>query len=893
MSAPLGFHLIPSRIDANQPLRDQETYLVLPDVDRRSERYDLESIQAFQKAANYLAVAQIYLQDNVLLEEPLDYKAHVKKRLLGHFGTVPGLVFVYAHVSALLARIERNTATDSYGRHRAIFITGPGHGAPAILSCLYLEGSISKFYPEESVSHQGLHAFVRNFSWPNTVRPSHVTATTPGAIHEGGELGYALSVAHGAVMDKPDLIAFAVIGDGEAETGPTATAWHSHKFIDPCESGAVLPILHLNRFKISEKTIFGTMDRTELLALFVGYGYQVRFVDYYQHLGTKHTIPGDHEATAFDVDMAASLDWALSEIDNIQKAARQAEAQKKPRWPMIILTSPKGWGAPVQVDGQQIEGSFRSHQVPVKLDAWSGADEHLSILESWLESYKPRSWLQSDSGQLRLNPLVTRMLPSDELRLGRIREIYEKSADLQDVSTSAYMVSSESSDNSRGNTRSKASAMEQCGKYLAALLPKNPDRLLIFSPDELVSNKLDATLKVQGLKARKFEHDSESIVTPQERQQGIRSGRVIEMLSEHTLQGFAQGYALTGRIGLFPSYESFLGIVTTMMAQFAKFVKVAKTTDYRSPVPSITYVMSSTLWRQEHNGASHQQPGLINSVLDLPHNVARVYLPPDANCAVSTLSHCLRSHNYVNLVVGSKHQNRVYLSEDEANAHCKAGASIWHAYSTDGGQEPDVVIVGIGTETTAEAIAATELLRGAQLDDSAKSDGSARQAPEDVLRVRFINVTDLMILSENSVHPHALSQELFDGLFTRDVPILFNFHGYTTAIKGLLGDRLSGEMGRRPMAVHGFIEEGSTTTPWNMLKLNGVDRFTVACRAVELIQRDIELKKHRRAKVNERLQKMAQSQRFDMLARKWKQSREEWQQYINRNGRDPDEVDAE
>ncbi|SNX85894.1 probable xylulose-5-phosphate/fructose-6-phosphate phosphoketolase [Melanopsichium pennsylvanicum] len=883
MTAPFDFHLIPSRIGSKQRLCDEEVYLVLPDHEEGQERYDLNSVQAFQRAANYLAVAQIYLQDNVLLDKPLDYDAHVKKRLLGHFGTVPGLVFAYTHATALLARIEKNVANGNEAQQsRGIFVTGPGHGAPAILGCLYLEGSISKFYPDESLSVRGFRTFIKNFSWPNTVRPSHVTATTPGAIHEGGELGYALSVAHGAVMDKPDLIAFAMIGDGEAETGPTAAAWHSHKFISPAESGAVLPILHLNRFKISEKTIYGAMDRIELVSLFTGFGYQVRFVDYYQHLGHRHTVPGDRAAAAFDVDMAVSLDWAYGEIRDIQKAARGGAPIKKPRWPMIILSSPKGWGGPTIVDGQQIEGTFRSHQVPIKVDPSCGRNEHLELLEKWMGSYDPHTCFEIKSGELQLSEVVTRMLPSNKLRMGQVREIYEKSQPLEDVSTSPYMVASETS--GKGE-KAQASAMQQCGQYLAALIPKNSDRFLIFSPDELVSNKLDATLSVEGFKARKFEHDSESFVSAEERNNGTRSGRVIELLSEHTLQGFAQGYALTGRISLFPSYESFLGIVTTMIAQFAKFLKVARSTDFRPPVPSITYVMSSTLWRQEHNGASHQQPGLINSVLDLPHNVARVYLPPDANCALSTLSHCLRSRNYVNLIVGSKHQNRVYLSEDEANAHCKAGGSIWHAYSTDGGNDPDIVIVGIGTETTAEAIAATELLRY-------KHKEGVNGSSEEKLRVRFINITDLMILSEGSVHPHALNDEAFDGLFTRDVPILFNFHGYTTAVKGLLGDRLSGEMGRRPMAILGFIEEGSTTTAWNMLKLNGVDRFTVACKAMELVKKDLDLKKQRGAKMNERVQKLVEGQKLDNLARELQEKREEWQRFIDENGRDPPEIEA-
>ena len=757
MTAPPDFGLLPSLINADDSIANLEVDLKLPPLHQAASQFDLESLQAFQKAANYLALAQIYLENNPLVQQPLNYERDIKKRLLGHWGTCPGLVFCYAHMTALISRAI-HTAQDG-AQHRALFVTGPGHGAPAILACLYLEGSISRFYPDESISIRGIQKFIKNFSWPDSVRPSHVTATTPGAIHEGGELGYALAVAFGAVMDKPDLIAVAVIGDGEAETGPTATAWHSHKFIDPAESGAVLPILHLNRFKISEKTIFGCMDRAELVTLFTGYGYQVRIVDYYANVKEKHTQPGDESVVQFDIDMAASLDWAYSEIDKIQKSARKDEPIRKPRWPLIIICSPKGWGCPSQVDGLPVEASYRSHQVPIQVGPNQHGEAHLKMLEDWLHSYSPSKWFRADQGRLELDPLVTRILPDKpELCMGQIEEIYTRSPALNQIDVDQFMLRP-GKDPESGRPLLKAATIA-CGDYLAELLPKNSSSLRIFSPDELVSNHLDAVLEAKGFRTRNFQADPDVLITKKEREAGVVSGRVIEMLSEHTLQGFCQGYTLTGRISLFPSYESFLGIVTTMIEQYAKFIKVAKTTPFRPPVPSITYIETSTLWRQEHNGFSHQNPGLINAVLNLPHNVARVYLPPDANCALSTLAHCLASRDYVNLVVASKHPTRVYLHPDEANAHCKAGASIWHAYSTDEGSDPDVVLVGIGTEPTAEVIAASELLR--------EEEGGSQ------LRVRVINITDLMILSEASVHPHALSTDRFEALFTRDKPVVIS-----------------------------------------------------------------------------------------------------------------------
>ncbi|KAN0060721.1 hypothetical protein ACQY0O_007379 [Thecaphora frezii] len=874
MTAPADYNLIPSGLRFEDNLAKLRVDLDLPSVQEATGKYDLESIQAFQKAANYLALAQIYLQDNALCEEPLNYQRDIKKRLLGHWGTCPGLIFAYTHITALISRNVAPSAGVDDEQRRFLFVTGPGHGAPAILSTLYLEGSISRFYPEESLTCKGLQQFVKNFSWPNTVRPSHVTATTPGAIHEGGELGYALSVAYGSVMDKPDLITAAVIGDGEAETGPTAAAWHAHKFIDPFESGAVLPILHLNRFKISEKTIFGSMDEAELVTLFSGHGYQVRIVDYYKHLGTEHSQPGDDSARPFDIDMAVSLDWAYSEIRKIQAAARKGEPIKKARWPMLILSSPKGWGCPQTVDGSAMEGSFRSHQIPIKVKP-TGEDEHLQLLQQWLLSYSPSTWFRTEQGELTLNPVVTRILPQhDRLKMGQVEEVYAQSPGLNDVGTASFMVKA-GKDEATGKPV-EASAMDACGNYLAALLPKNKRNLRIFSPDELASNHLDATLKTAGFKSRNFQADVDSLLTDEERCRGVSSGRVVEMLSEHTLQGFCQGYALTGRIALFPSYESFLGIVATMMEQYAKFLKVGKETDFRPAVPSITYIETSTLWRQEHNGYSHQNPGLINTVLNLPHNVARVYLPPDANCALSTLSHCLRSREYINLVVGSKHETRVYLSEEEAHAHCKAGATTWQAYSTDGGKDPDVVLVGIGTEPTAEVIAASELLC---------------KDPAFGLRVRVVNVTDLMILSEASIHPHALNEADFDALFTKDRPMVISFHGYTSAIKGLLSDRLSSLTGRRPTGYLGYIEEGTTTTPWSMLRLNHIDRFTVACRALELVELDVEQAKLRGEEPRQHLEQLIVSGRLRDCETELQKARKRFTDYIEENGQDPPEVD--
>ncbi|KAG6879610.1 hypothetical protein C0992_000638 [Termitomyces sp. T32_za158] len=716
------------------------------------------SLDLFTRAANYISAAMIFLNDNVLLEKKITSDM-IKPRLLGHWGTCPGLVLVYAHLN----RIIKKTGLD------ALYVVGPGHGAPAILSCLWMEDSMSTFMPEYSRNYSGLKKLISRFSVPGGF-PSHINAETPGAIHEGGELGYALSVSFGAVMDNPDLIVACVVGDGEAETGPTATAWHAMKYIDPAESGAVIPILHVNGFKISERTIAGVMDNKETIALYTGYGYQVRIVE---------DIEDIHN------DLAASLDWAVSEIKKIQKAARSGSPIVKPRWPMLVLRTPKGWTGPKVHNGEFIEGSFRSHQVPLP-EAKTNPEE-LQMLQKWLESYGPKELFNRDGSPV---DAIMKIVPEGGKRMGMRDESYKAYQPLQ---TPDWR-----------NFTSKAgediSCMKAIGQFIKEVVVQNPKTFRIFSPDELVSNKLDAVFDVTG---RNFQWDVAS------RAQG---GRVIEILSEHTCQGMLQGYTLTGRTGLFPSYEAFLGIVHTMMVQYAKFCKMASETTWRQPCGSLNYLETSTWTRQEHNGFSHQNPSFIGAVLNLKAQFARVYLPPDANCFLSTISHCLRAKNYVNLMVGSKQPTPVWLSKEEAEKHCVAGASVWKFCSVDEGVDPDVVLVGIGVEMTFEVIAAAALLR--------------KLMP--ALRVRVVNVTDLMILSPYGKHPHALTKDSFEALFTPDRPIHFNYHGYPIELRGLLG----GRPGTDRITIEGYAEEGTTTSPFDMMLCNRTSRFDVAIAAI-------------------------------------------------------------
>jgi xylulose-5-phosphate/fructose-6-phosphate phosphoketolase len=718
------------------------------------------ALQKYRRAANYIAAAMIFLQDNVYLKRDLKFE-DIKPRLLGHWGTCPALTLIYCHLNYLVKKHNLDM----------IYVVGSGHGAPSILANLWLEGSLSRFYPDCSQDTKGLHTLISNFSTTGGF-PSHINAETPGAIHEGGELGYALSVSFGAVMDKPDLIVACEIGDGEAESGPTATAWHGFKYIDPAESGAVLPIINVNGFKISERTIYGCMDDREMAALFTGYGYQPRVVD---------------DLDDIDGDLNISMEWALSEIRNIQKAARSGIPIFKPRWPVLIMRTPKGWCGPKKVHDEFVEGSYRAHQVPLagaKKDAGELAD-----LQAWLKSYKPEE-LFKDDGDV-IDEIKYTIPKEHSKRLGQRKEVYASYEGIKSVDWRALCAK-------KGGT---ASSMQTIGKLLDQTLQANPKSVRIFSPDEFMSNKLDAVLDHTN---RNFQWDEFS---------NARGGRLIEVLSEHQCQGFLQGYTLTGRVGVFPSYESFLGIIHTMMVQYSKFNKMARESNWRGDIASINYIETSTWTRQEHNGFSHQNPSFIGAVLNLKPTAARVYLPPDANTFLSTLDHCLKSKNYVNLMVGSKQPSAVFLSADEAENHCRAGASVWKFASTDEGLNPDVVLVGIGTELTFEVIAAAMLLR--------------KKAPE--MRVRVVNVTDLMILGAERSHPHSLTDDDFDSLFTEDLPIHFNYHGYANELKGLL----FGRPNLHRVTIASYNEEGSTTTPFNMMLLNETSRYHVAKAAVK------------------------------------------------------------
>ncbi|KAL4991356.1 XFP N-terminal domain-containing protein [Aspergillus falconensis] len=732
--------------------------LIVPAQKPKLEQSDCDALYKYRRAAAYIAAAMIFLQDNVLLKRALQ-KEDIKPRLLGHWGTCPGLILVYSHLNYLIKKQNLDM----------LYVVGPGHGAPALLASLWLEGSLGKFYSQYSKDKEGLHNLISTFS-TSAGLPSHINAETPGAIHEGGELGYALSVSFGAVMDNPGLIVTCVVGDGEAETGPTATSWHAIKYIDPAESGAVLPILHVNGFKISERTIFGCMDNREIVCLFTGYGYQVRIVE---------------DLEDIDNDLHSAMSWAVEEIRNIQKAARSGKSIMKPRWPMIVLRTPKGWSGPKELHGQFIEGSFHSHQVP--LPNAKKDEEELQALQKWLSSYKPEE-LFTESGDV-IDEILS-IIPSDDKKLGMRPEAYKAHVPPDLPDWRQFCVK-------KGD---QFSAMKAIGSFIDQVFVKNPHNVRLFSPDELESNKLSDALLHTG---RNFQWDEFS---------NAKGGRVIEVLSEHLCQGFMQGYTLTGRTGIFPSYESFLGIIHTMMVQYAKFAKMAKETTWHHDVSSLNYIETSTWARQEHNGFSHQNPSFIGAVLNLKPYAARVYLPPDANTFLTTVHHCLKSKNYINLMVGSKQPTPVYLNPEEAEGHCRAGASIFKFCSTEGGLRPDVVLVGIGVEVMFEVIKAAAILR--------------ERCPE--LRVRVVNVTDLFILENEGAHPHALKHEAFDNLFTEDRSIHFNYHGYANELQGLLFGRPKLDRA----TIKGYKEEGSTTTPFDMMLVNEVSRYHVAKAAV-------------------------------------------------------------
>ena len=738
---------------------------------------ELEAIDAYWRAANYLSVGQVYLLDNPLLREPLRDE-HVKPRLLGHFGTVPGLNLIYVHLNRAIRERELD----------AIYVTGPGHGGPAVVANAYLEGTYSEVYPHVSRDEEGLRELFRQFSFPGGI-PSHAAPETPGSLHEGGELGYALAHAFGAAFDNPDLVVACVVGDGEAETGPLAASWHSNKFLNPRTDGAVLPILHLNGYKIANPTLLARISDEELVSLFEGYGYFPLLVE--------GGFSGE-DPRAVHQRFAAALDEALDEIARIQRAARSDGARGRPRWPLIVLRTPKGWTGPAEVDGLPVEGTWRSHQVPIA-DVRGNA-EHLSLLEEWLKSYKPEE-LFDERGTLvpelaELPPLGDRRMSANPHTNGGavLRDLL-----LPDFRAYAVEVSQP------GTTFSEATRV--LGAFLRDVIDRNRESFRLFGPDETGSNRLGAVFEVTG---RTWEAEMEPT------DEGLSpDGRVMEVLSEHLCQGWLEGYLLTGRHGLFNCYEAFIHIVDSMFNQHAKWLKVTRGIPWRQPLPSLNYLLSSHVWRQDHNGFSHQDPGFIDHVVNKKAEVIRVYLPPDANTLLSVADHCLRSRHYVNVIVAGKQPALNYLSIDDAIVHCTRGIGIWDWASNDERGEPDVVLGCCGDTPTLETLAAAAILR--------------ERLPD--LKVRVVNVVDLMRLQPESEHPHGLPDSEFDSLFTEDKPIVFAFHGYPWLIHRLAYRRTN----HGNLHVRGYKEEGTTTTPFDMVMLNDLDRFHLVMDVIDRV----------------------------------------------------------
>jgi xylulose-5-phosphate/fructose-6-phosphate phosphoketolase len=734
---------------------------------------ELRLIDAYWRAANYLSVGQIYLLENPLLREPLS-REHVKPRLLGHFGTTPGLNLVYAHLNRAIRERDLN----------AIYIAGPGHGGPGMVANAYLEGTYTERYAHVSMDEAGLRELFRQFSFPGGI-PSHVAPETPGSIHEGGELGYALAHAFGAAFDNPDLVVACVVGDGEAETGPLATSWHGNKFLDPRGDGAVLPILQLNGYKIANPTVLARIPEAELVSLLEGYGWRPLIVS------------GDDPAAVHQL-FAAALDEAMDEIQELQRAAREDGETERPRWPMLVLRTPKGWTGPKEVDGLPVEGTWRSHQVPMT-DVRENP-EHLRILEDWMQSYRPEE-LFDDSG--RLVDELAQLPPRGERRMSAnpnanggelLRDLV-----LPDFRDYAVEVSQP------GTTLSEATRV--LGGFLRDVVAANPDDFRLFGPDETASNRLDDVLSATN-------KVWEAEILPTDEHLAPR-GRVVEVLSEHLCQGWLEGYLLTGRHGLFNCYEAFIHIVDSMFNQHAKWLKVTRTIPWRRPIASLNYLLSSHVWRQDHNGFSHQDPGFIDHVVNKKAEVIRVYLPPDANTLLSVADHCLRSRDYVNVIVAGKQPALNYLSMEDAIIHCTRGAGIWEWASNDDDGAPDVVLGCCGDIPTLETLAAAALLR--------------EHLPE--LKVRVVNVVDLMRLQPDSEHPHGLSDDEFDALFTADRPIVFAYHGYPWLIHRLTYRRAN----HRNLHVRGYKEEGTTTTPFDMVMLNDLDRFHLSMDVIDRV----------------------------------------------------------
>ncbi len=728
----------------------------------------LRKIDAYWRAANYLSAGQIYLYANPLLKEPLTLQ-HIKPRLLGHWGTTPGLNFVYVHLN----RIIREHDLD------VIYVTGPGHGGPGVVANTYLEGTYSELYPDVSQDEEGMKRLFTQFSFPGGI-PSHTAPQTPGSINEGGELGYSLSHAYGAAFDNPDLLVACVVGDGEAETGALATSWHSNKFLDPVRDGAVLPILHLNGYKIAGPTVLARIDEDELEALFHGYGYTLYFVE------------GD-DPPLMHQRMAATLDHIVGEIRRIQKEARANGFRERPRWPMIVLRSPKGWTGPKSVDGKPVEGTFRAHQIPVA--DFEQKPEHLEILERWLRSYRPDELFDAKG---TLVSELAELAPTGARRMGANPHanggVLLRDLRLPDFRDYAIDVSAP------GMIEAEATRIQ--GELIRDVLRLNDDtrNFRVFSPDETASNRWNAVFEVTDRCSTARILPGDEHVAP--------DGRVMEMLSEHQCEGWLEGYLLTGRHGFFSCYEAFIHIVDSMFNQHAKWLETCRHVAWRRPIASLNYLLSSHVWRQDHNGFSHQDPGFIDHVANKKADVVRVYLPPDANTLLSVTDHCLRSRNYVNVIVAGKQPELQWLDMNSAIRHCAAGLGIWEWASSDAGNDPDVVMACCGDVPTLETLAAVEILR--------------EHFP--ALKVRVINVVDLMTLQPQSEHPHGLPDRDFDALFTRDKPIIFAFHGYPWLIHRLTYRRA----GHDNLHVRGYKENGTTTTPFDMVVLNDLDRFHLA-----------------------------------------------------------------
>ncbi|HEY1456174.1 MAG TPA: phosphoketolase family protein [Candidatus Dormibacteraeota bacterium] len=764
-----------------------------PDItqERPLSDAELDLLNAYWRAANYLSVGQIYLLDNPLLTRPLNLE-DLKPRLLGHWGTTPGINFIYAHANRVIKRRDLD----------AIYIMGPGHGGPAGVANAYLEGTYTERYPDITMDEVGLRKLFRQFSFPGGI-PSHNSPETPGSIHEGGELGYALVHAYGAAFDNPDLKVFCIVGDGEAETGPLAASWHSNKFLDPKTDGAVLPILHLNGYKIANPTVLARIPQAELASLLEGYGHTPVFVT------------GDDPAVVHQ-RLAAAFDWALDEIAEIQRAFRSEGATTRPRWPVVVLRTPKGWTGPKAVDGQQVEGTFRAHQVPITDFEKPG---HLGILEGWMRSYRPDE-LFDKSG--RLVERLAGLPPRDRRRMSANPHANggELLKDLRLPDFRDYAV-----EVSRPGTE-LSEATRVLGTYLRDVVKANLHNFRIMGPDETVSNRLGAVLE-----ATNRAWDAETIPGDDHL---APDGRVMEVLSEHLCEGWLEGYLLTGRHGLFDCYEAFIHIVDSMFNQHAKWLKVTRDIAWRRPIASLNYLLSSHVWRQDHNGFSHQDPGFIDHVTNKKAEVIRVYLAPDANCLLSVADHCLRSRNYVNVIVAGKQPALNYLGMEEAVAHCTRGLGIWDWASTDAGREPDVVLACAGDVPTLEILAAADLIR--------------QHVPE--LLVRVVNVVDLMRLQPPSEHPHGLSDAEFDELFTRDKPVIFAYHGYPWLIHRLTYRRAN----HQNIHVRGYKEEGTTTTPFDMAMLNDLDRFHLVMDVIDRVERLGSKAAHvRQAMVDQRL----------------------------------------